>query len=775
MTFRAFLMALLVAVALAACGRGGGGGDQPTPPSHSPQAQSISFANAGPVNAFLDDASYSNPASGGAGTGAIAYTSSIPSVATVDANTGQVTLVTVGDVVFTASKAADANYKAAQASYSMHIAPRTIGINAWIGPSDTEVSFFSDYLEMNFTRSTDLACDPRNYSVCSNGTQTSASASPLTDSVATLQKPTAYWLQYGSKVTDPIVLPEQKFEPQRNFGSTAFNGRHWLVTGNFAAPNQVWSSADGSNWKLENAGASFPARNYFKLLAFKNALWVIGGESLSTGAVLNDVWTSSDGRTWIQATSSAFPARAFFAATASNSTMCIAGGQFSANQLANDVWCSTDGATWTAATTAAPWGGREFAELVSFNGRLWILGGFWGGVYADIWSSADGVSWVQETAQAEFGPRFSHRVITDGKQLWLIAGNDGYQSAQRDVWSSSDGRKWTLVTSSAQFSPRFEEGAEYLNGQLWVIGGGSAEVWSSTAGDVWSKHSLSAAVPGASVTAMVPFKNRLWALGDETQLWTSADGIEWTEETHTTPAVSSVAQMLARSDRLILIAGWQYSAPNYYRQVWQSTDGKNWSLLTNAAPFSATNLNQVVDLNGKLLAFAASDADGTTPEVWSSSDGASWTRVLANAPYGPRLGYRVVVHDSLVYVIGGITSPSSSTFASDAWSSPDGSVWTHVVSDDTLPKQTFGPGVSIGADMCLYPGSVSLHDVWCSSDGGTWQQRSSDVPNGAFAVLSGTVFVVGSSKSRYWSNDIVWKSADGVSWRLGYQNTLRFP
>src|ERR1700704_4477111 len=101
MTFRAFL--LLVAVALAACGGGGGGGGQPMPPPPSPQAQSISFANAGPVNAFLDDASYSNPASGGAGTGAIAYTSSMPSVATVDANTGQVTLVTVGDVVFTAS------------------------------------------------------------------------------------------------------------------------------------------------------------------------------------------------------------------------------------------------------------------------------------------------------------------------------------------------------------------------------------------------------------------------------------------------------------------------------------------------------------------------------------------------------------------------------------------------------------------------------------------------------------------------------------------------
>jgi hypothetical protein len=775
MTFRAFSVALLAAVALAACGGGGGGGGQPQPPPPPPQAQSISFANAGPVNAFLDDASYSNPASGGAGTGAITYASSMPSVATVDANSGQVTMLTDGDVVITASKAADANYTAAQASYSIHIAPRSIGINAWIGPSDTVVSFLSDYLEMNFTRSTDLLCDPRNYSMCNNGTQTSASASPLTDSVATLQQPAAYWLQFGAKVTDPIVLPEQKFGPQRNFGSAAFNGRHWVVTGDFAAPNQVWSSADGSNWRLESASANFPARNHFKLLAFKNALWVIGGESMSTGAVLNDVWTSSDGKTWTQTTAGAFPTRAFFAAAASDSAMCIAGGQFTGSQLANDVWCSTDGSTWSAATTAAQWGAREFAELVSFNGRLWILGGFWGGVYADIWSSADGANWVQETAQAEFGARFSQRVITDGKQLWLIAGNNGYQSAQRDVWSSSDGRKWTLVTDSAQFSPRFEEGAEYLNGQLWVIGGGSDEVWSSAAGDVWSKHSLSAAVPGLSVTSMVSFKNRLWALGDENEIWTSADGIAWTEESHTSPAISNVAQMVARSDRLVLVAGWQYSAPNYYRQVWQSTDGKNWSSLTNAAPFSALNFNQVVELNGKLLAFVNNDTDASIPEVWSSSDGASWTQVLANAPYGPRLAYRVVVHNNLVYVIGGYTSFSTSTFGTDAWSSPDGLAWTHIASDGTLPQQAFGPGVSIGGNLCLYPSSIGLHDVWCSGDAGTWQQRSNDIPNGAFTVLNGTAFVVGSTKARYWSNDIVWKSDDGVSWRVGYQNTLRFP
>ena len=778
MTFRALLASLLVAVSLAACGGGGGGNDNPppTPPSPPPpQAQSISFANPGPVNAFLEDAAYSNPASGGEGTGAITYTSNLPSLAKVDASTGQVTILAIGDVVITASKAADANYNAAQASYSMHIAPRTVGINAWIGASDTELSFFSDYLTMDFTRSTDLACDPRNYSVCSNGTQSSAAVSPLTDSVATLQKPTAYWLKYGSNVTEPIVLPEQKFGFQRYFGTAAVNGRHWVVTGNFDTTNQVWSSADGSNWRQETAAAPFPARNYFKLLAFKNALWVIGGNRTSTGAALNDVWTSTDGKTWTLVTLAAFPARTVFAAAASDNTMCIAGGVLNTGALANDVWCSADGATWTATTTAAPWGGRQYAELFSFNGRLWITGGFWGGVYADIWSSADGVSWTQESSRADFGPRFAHRVVTDGKQLWLIAGSDGYQSAQRDVWTSTDGRNWTQVTNKAQFSARSDVGADILNGQLWVIGGGDDEVWSSTTGAAWSKHSVSAAVPGASAMAMVSFKDRLWAIGDETQMWSSADGIAWTEETHTTPAVGYMPELIARSDRLVLVAGWQYSAPSYYRQVWQSTDGKNWSSLTNAAPFSATRLNQVVELNGKLLAFANNDTNETTPEVWSSSDGATWTQLLANAPYAPRARYRVIVHNNLVYVIGGLTSFASALAANDVWSSPDGAAWTQVTSDDTLPKQTFGSGMSIAGNMCLYPDSLSLHEVWCSRDGVSWQQRSTDVPNGVFAVLNGTAFVIGSSRSRSWSNDVVWKSADGVSWRLGYQNTLRFP
>src|SRR6187399_2629174 len=153
MTIRAFVPALVAMIALVACGGGGGGGGDTTPPptQQPQQPQTIAFANAGPVYAYLEDGVYSNPASGGAGVGAITYKSDTPSAATVDVTTGRVTINSVGDVVITASKAGDGSFTAAQASYSLHIATKTVGINAWIGSSDTDVTFLSNYLTLNFT------------------------------------------------------------------------------------------------------------------------------------------------------------------------------------------------------------------------------------------------------------------------------------------------------------------------------------------------------------------------------------------------------------------------------------------------------------------------------------------------------------------------------------------------------------------------------------------------------------------------------------------------
>lgn len=55
------------------------------------------------------------------GVTGITYSSSVPTVATVDENTGAVTILTAGETVITASFAGDANFKASEASYTLTV------------------------------------------------------------------------------------------------------------------------------------------------------------------------------------------------------------------------------------------------------------------------------------------------------------------------------------------------------------------------------------------------------------------------------------------------------------------------------------------------------------------------------------------------------------------------------------------------------------------------------------------------------------------------------
>ena len=97
-------------------------------------AQSLSFTTAGPVAVTYGDAPFTNTAVAVGGSGALTFASGSTSVAMVD-NAGQVSIVGAGSAVITATKAADNNHLAAQASYTVNVAraPQTIAF-ATAGP-----------------------------------------------------------------------------------------------------------------------------------------------------------------------------------------------------------------------------------------------------------------------------------------------------------------------------------------------------------------------------------------------------------------------------------------------------------------------------------------------------------------------------------------------------------------------------------------------------------------------------------------------------------------
>ena len=155
------------------------------------------------------------------------YTSNAPGVATVEAATGTVTIVGVGSAQITATKAADASFLAASASYALRIAPRTVEISGWVGPSDTELTFPSQAASLDFTRSSDLSCNPLTHTACTNGTQSTLAATAFTDTVANMQRPAMYWLKHGPNVTRGIIAPETKFQRILAKGAVVFQDRLW--------------------------------------------------------------------------------------------------------------------------------------------------------------------------------------------------------------------------------------------------------------------------------------------------------------------------------------------------------------------------------------------------------------------------------------------------------------------------------------------------------------------------------------------------------------------
>lgn len=143
------------------------------------------------------------------------------------------------------------------------------------------------------------------------------------------------------------------------------------------------------------------------------------------------------------------------------------------------------GYEWHCATTNAAFEPRDGAGLLSFKGRLWMLGGWnpWNDAFfpdpqctnSEVWSSADGASWTLE-AHAPWPSRHCAGWLVhddgDGEKLFVVSGDAsppvGYDT---DVWKSCDGREWTLVLAQTPWSPRAGQMTVSFDGFMWMMGG----------------------------------------------------------------------------------------------------------------------------------------------------------------------------------------------------------------------------------------------------------------------------------------------------------------
>lgn len=305
-------------------------------------------------------------------------------------------------------------------------------------------------------------------------------------------------------------------------------------------------------------------------------------------------------------------------------------------------------AKWSLVTDAPAFGPRDCAGALTFNGRMWLLGG-WNPhedptTNSEVWSSANGSDWQLETIAPWEGRHCGGYAVHQGK-MWIVGGDNNRYHYQNDVWSSADGVTWTQVAADVPWRDRVTHHVVAFNDRLWVLGGQQITYFDLDGGD---------------------------AVYDD--VWSSPDGATWTRVLEHAPWAprGQILGAVVFQGSMWIIGGGTYNDPrHYYRDVWRSADGVHWERV-GVAPWGAREYHNVAVFDGRLWVLGGY-RDGNLDDVWSSPDGVHWRQAvsmeppanLVHTPWGARHAGNVFVFDGALWMVAG--SILDSTPVADAW------------------------------------------------------------------------------------------------------------
>lgn len=525
-----------------------------------------------------------------------------------------------------------------------------------------------------------------------------------------------------------------------NTGMTRRYGAHGVVfnnklfiAGGFSSIqdgwlNDMWYSSDGIHWSQvpQTNVPSFHSPDA-SLVAHNNKLWLLA----------DSVWSSTNGIDWVEEVATApFADYENFHSTTYNGEIWLFTYTNNINYgNLSRVYTSSDGVNWNAAYGGVIIGNIRAREskVLPFKQRLFLVGGRNETLaYSnEVLSSTDGHNWINHGIGGLFGPRSGHSLTVHKGRLWAIGGMDD-DTLYSDVWVSDDAVKWELVTADGGFPPRHGHAALSFNDQLCIIGGAvllgnigistgdiylqstdvhsiAEDVWCSDDGITWTERppqglaSASFVFQNIKNTAAVVYDNRMWVIGAaypnatstlSNDQWSSTDGVNWDNHLSIGGTYSErEGHAVAVHNGYIYLSGGRDANGEYQSDVWRTTGGSLWELVTD--DFIADNraFHQMISFNGNLYIIAGranyhetlTYEDTTVSEyndIWvSEDDGFTWTEVTSAAPFEQRRDHRAVVFNNKIIMTGGQGSAGfvyllgKNSYLQDVWATDDGINW----------------------------------------------------------------------------------------------------
>lgn len=257
----------------------------------------------------------------------------------------------------------------------------------------------------------------------------------------------AEWeLVHQNTYLDQSFDPRKDWEGRHTAGYVVHQDKMWIVGGDANSghyQNDVWTSTDGKTWSLVNFEVPWGPRVLHYTVAFKDRIWVMGGQTLppygpAEEVFYRDIWAGSDGVKWekIEPQEPFWPQRGMIGGGAvfKGRIWILGGGTYNTPKITqrkffNDVWSTDDGVHWQCHLTDAPWAPRQYHDVAVFDDKLWVMEGWKDGNRNDVWYSPDGENWY-EVPNTPWAVRHAASAFVHDGALWMVVGNN----MQPDVW-----------------------------------------------------------------------------------------------------------------------------------------------------------------------------------------------------------------------------------------------------------------------------------------------------------------------------------------------------